>query len=410
MSFQYEAVDGAGKKVAGVLDAANKQEAKQKLQGQGLFPTALREAVAAPGEAAAAVAGPKRGVGFRVSQKELTAFTTQLSTLMDAGLPIVRSLRILEGQLRRGLLKTTIGTVAEEVEGGSPLSEAMSKHPRVFDRLYTNMVKAGEVGGVLDKILARLAEFMERSFRLRKKIRGAMMYPSAVILFAVAVVTLLIVYIVPRFEALFVEMKMTLPPPTQVLIGFSRWVMRNIVWIPLVFVALIGGLVAATRHPKVRYLMDAMRLKLPVFGPVVRKAAVARWARTLGTLTASGVGILEALEICRGTAHNEVLSRAIDSVKDSVREGESISGPLSQWKVFDDVVVHMVDVGEETGALDKMLLKIADTYDSDVEIAVGGLVSLLEPLLIIFVGGVVFFIVLSLFLPLVTLIQKLGAE
>lgn len=404
--FEYEAVDAQGKKVTGSLDASNKQDAKQKLQAEGLFPSALREKT---GGGADALAGaPKRRAGFGVSQKELTNFTTQLATLIDAGLPIVRSLKVLEGQLRPGLLKTTVGEVAGDVEGGSPLSEAMGKHPRVFDRLYMNMVRAGEIGGVLDQILNRLAEFMEKSYRLRKKVMGAMLYPAAVILFAIAVVTVLLIFIVPRFQKLFAELNMTLPGVTQVLIGVSTWMLNNFWWLWVVPFALFGLFLFLKRIPRVAYFIDGMKLRMPIFGVVVRKAVIARFARTLGTLTQSGVGIIEALEICKGTTANEVVARSLEGVKDAVREGENIAGPMSQAKVFDDVVVNMVDVGEETGELDKMLLKVGDTYDNDVEVAVDSMVSLLEPLLIVFVGGIVFFIVLALFLPLTKMLTELG--
>ena len=403
--FECEAVDAQGKKVTGSLDAKNKQDAKQKLQTEGLFPSALREKAAGGGDVLAA---PKRRAGFGVSQKELTNFTTQLATLIDAGLPIVRSLKVLEGQLRPGLLKSTVGEVAGDVEGGSPLSEAMGKHPRVFDRLYMNMVRAGEIGGVLDQILNRLAEFMEKSYRLRKKVIGAMLYPIAVILFAVAVVTVLLIFIVPRFEKLFAEVKVDMPAVTKVLIGVSRWMLENIWWLWLVPVVVLVLIMFLKRLPRVAYFIDGMKLRMPLFGVVVRKAVIARFARTLGTLTQSGVGIIEALEICKGTTANEVVARALEGVQDAVREGENIAGPLSQAKVFDDVVVNMVDVGEETGELDKMLLKVGDTYENDVEVAVDSMVSLLEPLLIVVVGGIVFFIVLALFLPLTKMLTELG--
>ncbi|MHC5020717.1 MAG: type II secretion system F family protein [Planctomycetota bacterium] len=406
--FEYEAVDQQGKKVTGTLDAKDKGDAKQQLQAEGLFPSGLRESTGG-GDGDGVIAKPrKKGGGFGVSVKELTNFTVQLATLIDAGLPIVRSLRVLEGQLKAGLLKTTVGAVAEDVEGGSPLSDAMGKHPKVFDRLYMNMVKAGEIGGVLDQILNRLAEFMDKSYHLRKKVIGAMIYPAAVITFAVSVVIVLLIFIVPRFEKLFREMRLELPQVTKVLIGVSRWLLDNSYWLPLVIIALFVIGIFLKRVPKIAMLIDGFKLRVPLFGTIARKAVIARFSRTLGTLTQAGVGIIDALEICQGTSNNAVVAEAIEGIKDSVREGESIAGPMSQARVFDDVVVNMVDVGEETGELDRMLLKVGDTYDKDVEVAVDSMVSLLEPLLIIVVGGIVFFIVLALFLPLTKMLQELG--
>jgi len=406
--FEYEAVDQQGKKVTGTLDAKDKGDAKQQLQSEGLFPSGLRESTGGGGDGDVLAKPRKRGGGFGVSVKELTNFTVQLATLIDAGLPIVRSLRVLEGQLKPGLLKTTVGAVAEDVEGGSPLSEAMGKHPKVFDRLYMNMVKAGEIGGVLDQILNRLAEFMDKSYRLRKKVIGAMIYPAAVIAFAVSVVIVLLIFIVPKFEKLFREMRLELPPVTKVLIGTSRWMLDNIYWLPLAVLALLIIAIFVKRIPAVALRIDKWKLRLPVFGTVARKAVIARFARTLGTLTQAGVGIIDALDICQGTANNEAVSQSIEQIKDAVREGENIAGPMSQAGVFDDVVVNMVDVGEETGELDRMLLKVGDTYDNDVEVAVDSMVSLLEPMLIIAVGGIVFFIVLALFLPLTKMLTELG--
>lgn len=406
--FEYEAVDQQGKKVTGTLDAKDKGDAKSQLQAEGLFPSGLRESTGGGGEGDALSKPRKKGGGFGVSVKELTNFTVQLATLIDAGLPIVRSLRVLEGQLKPGLLKTTVGAVSEDVEGGSPLSEAMGKHPKVFDRLYMNMVKAGEIGGVLDQILNRLAEFMDKSYRLRKKIIGAMIYPAAVITFAVSVVVVLLIFIVPRFEKLFAEMRLELPQVTKVLIGVSRWMLDNIYWLPFVGIALVLILIFVKRIPRIAFMIDGFKLRVPVFGTIARKAVIARFSRTLGTLTQAGVGIIDALEICQGTANNEVVSHALETIKDAVREGENIAGPMSQAKVFDDVVVNMVDVGEETGELDRMLLKVGDTYENDVEVAVDSMVALLEPLLIIVVGGIVFFIVLALFLPLTKMLTELG--
>lgn len=367
----------------------------------------------APGPAGAAAAAPvKRGkAGGRVSVKALTQFTTQLSTLQDAGLPIVRSLKILEGQLPKGPFKYTLVEVTEDVESGSPLSESLAKHPRVFDGLYTNMVRAGEAGGVLDVILSRLAGFMEKSVRLKKRIKGAMVYPAVVFTVTLSILLLIMVFVVPKFESVFKQLPGVgdLPPITRGLQAFSKFLIERW-WVMLLGVILLVGLVrliAGTRGG--RRFFDRLRLNLPIVGPLVRKIVVARFSRTFGTLIASGVPILEALDICRTTAGNVIMEEALGKVRDSISEGGTIAEPLGESGIMDDIVINMVDVGEETGELDKMLIRIADNYDEEVDVAVGSLVSILEPLMILFMGGAVFLIVLGLFLPLLKLIQGIDS-
>jgi len=345
----------------------------------------------------------------RVSTKALTSFTTQLSTLQDAGLPIVRSLKILEGQMERGPFKAVIGSVTEEVEGGSPLSEAMGRHPTVFDGLYTNMVKAGEAGGVLDVILSRLAGFMEKSERLKKRIKGAMIYPTVVFTVTMAILMLIMIFVVPKFEQVFKQMPQLgeLPGLTQALQAFSNFLTEQwyvVLGIIILFVVL-WKLFKATEVG--RRVIDRMKLRIPIVGPLVRKIIVARFSRTFGTLIASGVPILESLDICQHTAGNVVMEEALAGVQESISEGGTIAEPLGESGIFDDIVVNMIDVGEETGELDKMLIRVADNYDDEVDVAVGGLVSVIEPVLIVFMGGAVFLIVLGLFLPLLKLIQNL---
>ncbi len=357
------------------------------------------------------------GGGFRfldrVDEDALTRFTTQLSVLQDAGLPIVRCLKILEGQLRPGLFKRTLMAVTEDVEAGSPLSEALAKHPAVFDPLYTNMVKAGEAGGVLDTILLRLAEFKEKSIRLRNKVKSAMIYPVVVITLASAILAGIIMFVIPKFKEIFDSLGQgQLPALTVFMQSFSHWLTKGYGWAVLLafFPAMWGvyRLIRATEGG--RRAIDRVKLRAPVFGPIIKKTLVARFARTFGTLISSGVPILEALNIVRGAIDNVVVQSAIDGVRDSIREGEGIAAPLGASGVFDDIVVNMVDVGEETGELDKMLIKVADNYDEEVDNAVNGLVSILQPLLIVFLGGAVFVIVLSVFLPMLTLIDALGGK
>jgi type IV pilus assembly protein PilC len=410
--FEYEAVDAQGRDVKAEIEAASQKDAADKVRAMGLFARDVRQRA----HRGPAAAEPKKkahtfAIG-RINAKQLTQFTRQMSTLQDAGLPILRSLRILEGQTKPGILKNALMDIIEDVEAGSTLSEAMEKHPKAFDRLYIHTVRAGEAGGVLDQILQKLAEFMEKAQALRRRIVGAMVYPTMVIGVAVLIVALIMVFIVPRFEDIFqrFEIKGGLPAPTRLLISTSHAVYKYWYLIPLIPIGLYAAMRTIKASPVGRYAIDWVKMKIPIVGSIVNRQAVARFARTLGTLIAAGVPILEALNITRETVGNEVVSRAILQVHDSIREGESIAGPLRQSGVVDPIVVNMVDVGEETGELDKMLLKVADTYDGEVDHLVGSLVNAMEPVMIIFLGGTIGFIVVSLFLPLVTLIQSVGGR
>lgn len=378
------------------------------------IPAGSSPAAKGPGRGAPA-SGPavpkaQKPVKGKASVKALTQFTTQLSTLQDAGLPIVRSLKILEGQMERGPFKSTLVEVTEDVESGSPLSDALAKHPQSFDGLYTNMVKAGEAGGVLDVILSRLAGFMEKADRLRKKVKGAMIYPAVVLFVTVSILLLIMIFVVPKFEEVFKQIPGLgeLPQITQVLQAVSKFLVEK--WY-IVFGGIFLLIVLFNvykRSKSGRRVLDRVRLRLPIVGRLTRKIVVARFSRTLGTLIASGVPILEALTICKNTAGNVVLEEALEKVHASVREGESIAEPLGECGIFDDIVVNMIDVGEETGELDKMLIKVADNYDEEVDVEVDSLVKIIEPILILFMGGAVFIIVLGLFLPLMKLIQGVG--
>lgn len=409
--FAFEAMDAKGQKVKKEIEAGSRDEALNKIRGLGYFPTKVKEKSggAAPVEGAP-TAKKSRGVSIsfgRVSLKQLAQFTTQLSTLQDAGLPIVRSLRILEGQLKPGKLKTTLEGVADDVESGSTLSEAMAKYPKAFDKLFVNMIKAGEAGGVLDTILERLSSFMEKSLRLKKKVVGAMVYPIVVTIVAVGILAGIMKFVIPAFQKMFEETGVQLPAVTQMLLAVSDIVQHYWALLFLIPLAAWGGLVAIAKTPKGRFLIDKVKLNFPLFGMIIKKGTISRFTRTLGTLIASGVPILEALTIVREAVGNAVLAKAIDEVHASIREGDTIAKPLQQSGVFDDMTVNMVDIGEETGELDKMLIKIADNYDDDVDVAVDSLTSIIEPILIVGMGGAVGFIVVALFMPLIQLIQKL---
>ncbi|NUQ67007.1 MAG: type II secretion system F family protein [Phycisphaerales bacterium] len=421
-TFAYEALNAAGKPQKGSIEATTTEEAIQRIKGQGFFPTSVREQKGKQGGggggATATAKKPKAKGGFSiggVSAKNLTAFTRQLSTLQDAGLPLLRSLQILESQQKPGKMKNVLIGICEEVEGGSSLSEAMAKYPKAFNKLYTKMVAAGEVGGVLDIILQRLAEFMEKSERLKRKIKGAMVYPIVVISIAGIILSAIMYFIIPKFEEIFTDFGVALPALTMGLIRVSRWFAGTnpgqeipgwLISIPFPFVAWICWKLLRKSRPG-RAATDTSVFWLPIFGKLVRKTVIARFTRTLGTLVAAGVPILEAITITKETSGNYVFEKALGSVHDSIREGEGFSDPLRESKTCDALVVNMIDVGEETGELDAMLLKIADNYDEEVDVAVASLVSLLEPLMVVVLGGIVGTIVVAMFLPLVAMINSL---
>ena len=421
-TFLYEALNAAGKPQKGSIEATTTEEAIQRIKGQGYFPTSVREQKGKKADAPAAgdeaKAKKKKELSFsfgKVKPKHLTLFTRQLSTLQDAGLPLLRSLQILEGQQKPGKLKNVLQGVCEDVEGGSSLSEAMAKHPKAFNRLYTKMVAAGEVGGVLDIILQRLAEFMEKAQSLKRKIRAAMLYPIAVVVISTVIVTGIMYFIIPKFQEIFRDFGVKLPLLTRYLIGLSSWIAGNNVgqaipgWVFIVFAPLFIWLFIkfARKAKPGKAALDTILLWSPLFGKLARKSITARFTRTLGTLISAGVPILEAVLITRDTSGNYVFEKALTRVHDSIREGESFAGPLRESKVCDAIVVNMIDVGEETGDMDAMLLKIADNYDEEVDVEVSGLIKLIEPMLIVFLGVIIGGIVIEMFLPLVAMIESL---
>jgi type IV pilus assembly protein PilC len=417
--YTYEAMNSSGQEVKDEIDATTSDEAIAKIRNKGFFPTKIKEKAlkksAKKKKDDQAVSGPTRKMPISIGgvpRKQLVAFTRQLSTLQDAGLPILRSLQILEQQQKPGLLKAIIGGVGDEVEGGGTLSDAMSKYPKAFDKLYVNMINAGEAGGVLDLILSRLADFMEKAAKLKKKVIGAMIYPIVVISIAVGIVSMIMIFVIPKFEEIFKDFGTKLPTVTVVLLNISRWFANQYGWayvlaFPFVFISLIK---LAKMSEGGKYAVDAIKLKIPILGGILGKTAIARFTRTLGTLISAGVPILDALNITRETCGNEVYSRALGKVHDAIREGESMADPLRATKVCDAIVVNMVDVGEETGDLDKMLMKIADNYDNDVDVLVGSLISILEPVMVVILGLIVGFIVIALFAPMITLIQSVSGS
>ncbi|HEY1082137.1 MAG TPA: type II secretion system F family protein [Prosthecobacter sp.] len=419
--FHYIALDQNGQEVAGELDANSEAEAINLLRQSQLYPTQVAQegkgdaAVKKRAKTTAAVKGKgkvvKAGANAKVKAKVLMIFTRQLATLIDSGLPLLRGLTVLSRQEPNPVMKSTVSTIAENVQTGSTFSETLSQYPKIFNKLYINMVKAGELGGVLEIVLNRLAEYQEKAQKLKNKIVAAMVYPIIVMFIAVAIMVFLMLVIVPRFEKIFEDMlgdKNKLPELTKLVIGFSRWMGDNFLYLVGGTVVIVVGwrLYAATAGG--RRAIDKLKLKLPLFGDVQRKTAISRFSRTLGTLVTSGVPILQALNITRETAGNVVVSDAITKVHDAVKEGESMVAPLESSNVFPPMVISMVDVGEETGQLPEMLLKIADVYEDEVDNSVSALTSMLEPLMIVMLALVVGVIVMALFLPLIEVIKGLS--
>ncbi len=411
-------MDNTGLEIKETIEAESEADAQTMIREKGFFVTKISEKSGRTKKSKTAVTqrgaakSKKKGAGGLsiggVRPKQLTQFTRQLSTLQDAGLPILRSLRILEGQAKPGPLKASLIGVIEDVESGNTLSEAMAKQPKAFDNLYVNMVKAGEAGGALEIILQRLAEFKERAESLKRKVKGAMIYPVAVITVATCIVGFIMYWIIPKFKEIFNDFGVELPAMTHMLINMSDWVVNYFYLIPAIPVGFWLFIKIVKKNKTGAYIVDRIAMKIPLLGQIISKSTVARTCRTLGTLISSGVPILEALSISRDTAGNEVFRKAFDHIHLSIREGESMAVPLKETRIVDDLVVNMVDVGEETGALDNMLYKIADVYDEEVSVLVEGLINMLEPLMVVILGLIVGFIVIALFLPLVKLLNELS--
>jgi type IV pilus assembly protein PilC len=427
--FNYVALDSRGQESTGLIEAGSSNEAIGQLRQAGYFPTNVYEEgkgggrdgktrgkkAKAPKPAATATTTRKGIVLFErktVKPKTLMVFTRQLATLIDAGLPLLRGLTVLAKQERDPVLKKTIGNLSEAVQGGSTFSEGLAQHPRIFNDLYVNMVRAGEVGGVLELVLTRLAEFQEKAQKIKNKVLAAMVYPIIVLVLAIAIMGFLLVFIVPRFEAIFQDMlgDKPLPALTRFVIGVSNGVKDNWMFILGAVVLAIIGLKLVGRTAGGRTAIDRFKLRTPLFGDLLRKTAISRFSRTLGTLVTSGVPILQALNITRETAGNTVIAGAITQVHDSVKEGESIVQPLEASGAFPPMVISMIDVGEETGQLPEMLLKIAEVYDDEVDNSVAGLTSMLEPMMIVFLAVVVGTIVIALFMPLISIISGLQQQ
>jgi len=349
-----------------------------------------------------------RGFGAKVKDRDIVIYTRQFATMIDAGLPLVQCLGILEEQTENPRLASTIGKVKADVEGGQAYAEALKAHPRIFSDLYVNMVAAGELGGILDTILARLSAYIEKAVALKAKIKSAMTYPAAIVAVSILIVIFLLVFVIPQFAKMFEEFGATLPAPTRVVMGISYYAKRYIVFV--IIAAIIGARIFKSyyRTHRGRLVVDAALLKLPVVGMLLRKIAVARFTRTLGTLVSSGVPIIDSMEIVAKTSGNAVVEEAIMGAISSIKGGESISKPLGDADVFPPMVIQMIAVGEQTGALDAMLAKIADFYDEEVDTAVASLTSLMEPLIMVFLGAIIGGVVVAMYLPIFKLAATIG--
>ena len=436
-TFQYIAKDAAGNETRGTIDAGDRASAIAAVRAQGLMPTAIGE-VKGGGSAASAPAAKKPGkkgapepkakksgglnknisinikmpkfLQGKIKTPVLTQFTRQLATLVNAGLPLMRGIDVLKRQMKDAQMLEALGGISETIASGGTFSEALTVYPKIFDNLYVNMVKAGEAGGVLEVVLGRLAEFAEKAEKIKNKVKGAMIYPSVVLVAAVGITAFLLVAVIPKFKQVFNDMLggAELPAVTQFVIDASEWVQHNglVIVVAVVAFMIIKKVIGKTE--KGAYFYDVIQLKMPILGNIAQKSAVSRVTRTLGTLLSSGVPILQSLTIVRDTTGNRVVSQALQNVHDAVKEGEGMTGPLSQCPVFPPMVVSMVEVGEETGALADMLTRIANTYDDEVDNAVAGMTAAIEPALMVVLATVVGTIVIAMFLPMVKIISSVS--
>ncbi len=408
--FSYTAVDARGKQANGVIDANDQNDAIAQIRQLGFYPQRLDETKDA--EAAVEDKPKLKKKSGKVKMKILTIFTRQLATLIDAGLPLLRSLNTLAKQERNPVMRATMANLATSVESGSTFSEALAQHPGIFNKLYVNMVKAGELGGVLEIVLTRLAEFQEKSQKIKGKVVSAMVYPLVVLVIALAILSFLLVFIVPKFQQIFQDALPGQPLPgiTMFVITLSHILISQWYFVLGGIAALVVGYKVFASTPAGAVILDRLALRLPIFGDLMSKTAISRFSRTLGTLISSGVPILQALNITRDTAGNYVVAHAISKIHDSVKEGESVVGPMEASGVFPPMVTSMVQVGEETGQLPDMLVKVADVYEGEVDNVVTSLTSILEPIMIVMLAVIVGTIVIALFMPMVKLITGMSAQ
>lgn len=401
-TFAYVGRTAQGAVKKGELAAKTKDEAVAQLRQQRIVITSIQEKGAG---------GFSFGFGGGVTDRDIVIFTRQFGTMINAGLPLIQCLEILSAQCENKTFGKAIGEIKQDVEGGSTFADALKRKPKAFDELYANMIHAGELGGMLDTILVRLAVHMEKAMKLKAQIKSAMVYPIAIMGVAVIVIAVLMVWVIPIFAKMFLEMsggKAGLPGPTQLVIDVSNFFQANILYMIVAGAGAVTGIKRYYATPKGRYNMDKFFLMLPVMGDLIRKASVAKFTRTLGTLITSGVPILEGLSITAKTAGNKVVEEVIMGARQSISEGKTVADPLSKSDVFPKMVIHMISVGESTGALDAMLTKIADFYDEEVDAAVASLTALLEPMMMVFLGTVIGFIVIAMYLPIFKMASAIG--
>ncbi len=401
--FNWEAKTKAGATQKGVMEAANEAMVEAQLKRYGFAGITIKSE-----KVGFKLPGFGGGGGGSVSTKDLVVFTRQFATMIDSGLPLVQCLDILSGQQENKFFKSALSSIKESVESGSTFADALAKHPKIFDQLYVNLIAAGEVGGILDTILNRLAAYIEKAMKLKKQVKGAMVYPVTIISIAVVVIGVILVFVIPTFAKMFADFGGTLPMPTQIVIALSNFLQRYILVIIGVCYGIKVGIGKYYATPMGRQLMDRFFLKLPIIGVLIRKVAVAKFTRTLGTMISSGVPIMDGLEIVAKTAGNKVVEDAIYKVRQAISEGKTMAEPLSECGVFPPMVVQMIAVGEATGAMDTMLNKIADFYDDEVDDAVGNLTSMMEPLLMVFLGTTVGGLVVAMYLPIFKLAGAVG--
>jgi type IV pilus assembly protein PilC len=399
--FAYSGRSRTGQVISGEMDAPNREAVVAQLRRQQVLATSVT-----PKAKDIDLRVP--GFGGAVTDRDLAVVTRQLATMIDAGLPLVQCLDILAQQQEKKVFKKTLHQIREDVESGATFSAALKKHPKVFNNLYTNMVEAGEAGGILDTILNRLAAYIEKAMALKKRVKTAMFYPSTIVTVAVVVVIFLLIYVIPTFQQLFQGFGATLPLPTVIVLEASRFVREYLLVMIAIVIALVVGLRLYYQTPGGKRTIDGLLLRLPIFGSLIRKVAVAKFTRTLGTLVSSGVAILDGLDITARTAGNKVVEEAVLMARTTIAQGKTIAEPLQSSGVFPLMVTQMISVGEQTGALDRMLNKIADFFDEEVDSAVAGLTSLLEPLLVIFLGVIIGGVVIAMYLPIFKLITVVG--
>ncbi|MBI5042510.1 MAG: type II secretion system F family protein [Nitrospirae bacterium] len=392
-NFKWTGKTRQGTMQKGVVVAKNKEEVIALLRKQNILVTSVQQA-------ATDIKISIPGIGGRVKDKDLAVFTRQFATMIDAGLPLVQCLEILSTQTENKSLATALKDIRQDVESGATFTDALKKHPKVFNDLYVNMVAAGEAGGILDTILNRLAAYIEKAMKLKAKVKSALVYPAVIISVAVIVVAILMIWVIPIFAQMFTGMGGTLPLPTRIVVGMSYSIKANIIYMIIAIIFIIVGIRYFYKSEKGKRIIDALLLKAPVIGILIRKVAVAKFTRTMSTLLSSGVPILDGLEIVSRTAGNKVVEEALMNTRQSISEGKTIADPLGKTTVFPPMVVQMISVGEATGALDAMLSKIADFYDEEVDNAVATLTSMLEPMLMVFLGVVIGFIVIAMYLPI----------